>query len=134
MRTFLDSGVLMTAWKGKEPEMRAAMQIMDDTRRTFVTSELVKLELLPKPAFFTMRKETKFYAEHFAKAVQTELLSHELCRSAFLIAEKHGLAAVDALHVAAAIKLGAEEFITTESPGKPLFRVNEIKIIPLHAA
>ena len=34
----------------------------------------------------------------------------------------------------AAMKLGTEEFITTELPGKPLFRVVGIRVTTLHAA
>jgi hypothetical protein len=49
------------------------------------------------------------------------------------LAKKHGLAAVDALHLASAIRQKAEEFITTELPGKPVFRVAGVKVVSLHA-
>ena len=49
------------------------------------------------------------------------------------LAEKYGLAAVDALHIAAAVRLGAEEFYTSERPGKPMFPVKELKIVSLHS-
>jgi hypothetical protein len=39
-----------------------------------------------------------------------------------------GLAALDALHLAAAVSTGAEEFITTEKPGKPLYRATDIRV------
>ena len=48
-------------------------------------------------------------------------------------AEKYGLAALDALHIAAALRSGAEEFYTSEKPGKSMFRVKELKIISLHS-
>jgi predicted nucleic acid-binding protein len=44
-------------------------------------------------------------------------------------AEKFGLSALDSLHVAAAISASADEFITTEKPGKPLHRVRDFRII-----
>lgn len=46
-------------------------------------------------------------------------------------AEKFGLGALDALHIAAAISAGVDEFITTEKPGKPLHRVKGIRVISI---
>jgi len=40
---------------------------------------------------------------------------------------------LDALQIAAAVRLGAKEFYTSEKPGKPIFRVNEQRIISLHS-
>ena len=45
-RTFLDSGVLLTAWRGKEC-CEQALAVMEDAGREFCTAQLVKLELLP---------------------------------------------------------------------------------------
>jgi predicted nucleic acid-binding protein len=132
LKTFLDSGVLLTAWRGKEAE--AALAIMDDAQRQFYTSQLVKLDLLPKPAFFKQEAEMEFYETHFDAVKGEEPLSKELGRAADALARRYGIAAVDALHVAAAIRQGAEEFITTEKPGKPIFRVKEISVISLHAS
>ena len=131
MRTFLDSGVLLTAWRGRQAQAEAALAIMEDRDREFFTSQLVELELMPKPAFFGQRDEIAFYQTHFAAAKGREMLSAVLGQSADRLARRYGLAAVDALHVAAAIRQRAEEFITTEKAGKPLFRVREIRVISL---
>ena len=48
IRTFLDSGVLLTAWKGRDAA--TAISVMEDADREFVTAQMVKLELIPKPA------------------------------------------------------------------------------------
>ncbi len=106
---------------------------MEDGRREFCTSELVKLELLPKPAFFRQRAEVEFYETHFRAAVATQELDRELGREAMELARRHGIAAMDALHLAAAIRLGAEEFFTAEKPGKPMFRARGIKVKSIHA-
>ena len=45
-----------------------------------------------------------------------------------------GLAAGDALNLAVAIELGAAEFVTTETTGKAMFRVKQIRVISLPAA
>jgi hypothetical protein len=126
VRTFLDSGVLLTAWRGRDAE--AALAVMEDSNRQFCTSQLVKLELLPKPAFFKQEAESEFYMTHFRATIAEEPLTTELCEQATKMACQYGIAAMDALHLAAAIRLGAKEFITAEKPGKPIFRVSAITV------
>jgi hypothetical protein len=106
---------------------------MEDGTREFFTSEAVKLELLPKPTFEKRRAEVEFYNAHFSDAEASEPFSAELGRDALSLAKKFGLAAMDALHLASAIRQGADEFITSESPGKPVFRVAGIKVVSLHS-
>lgn len=106
---------------------------MEDATREFFTSDAVKLELLPKPVFEKRRMEVEFYNAHFSDAADSEPFSRELGAAALALAKKHGLAAMDALHLASAIRQGADEFITSELPGKPMFRVGSIKVVSLHA-
>ena len=135
MKTFLDSGALLTAWRGGlSPGSRAALAIMADDQREFFTCDNVKLELLPKPAFEKRRVEAEFYHEHFDSAAATEPFSQELGNAALALAKKYGLSAGDALNLASALRQGAEEFITSESPGKPIFRVTGIKVVSINAA
>lgn len=47
------------------------------------------------------------------------------------MASRYGLAAMDALHVAAALSVGAEELIATERSTKPMHRVADIRIVSL---
>jgi hypothetical protein len=133
-KTFLDSGVLLTAWKGKADDARAALSIMEDENREFYTSQMVKLELLPKPSFYRQRLETEFYNTHFNFTRRDEPLSEQLGTEAFRLAANYGLAAADALNLAAAMRMGVEEFVTTEIPGKPPFRVSELQVTSLHTA
>lgn len=126
MKTFLDSGVLLTAWRGADAAI--AISIIEDPAREFYTSDLVKLELLPKPACFKNHLEVGFYEMFFKAAKASEPLSPALGRHADRLARRYGLAALDALHIAAAIRQGAKEFITTESETKPLHRVTEIRV------
>jgi predicted nucleic acid-binding protein len=130
VKTFLDAGVLLTAWRGRDGE--TALAVMEDPSRQFYTSQMVKLELLPKAAFFKQEAEIEFYQTHFRAAKGEEPLSRELGKKADEIARQYGLAAVDALHLAAAIRQGAEEFITAEKPGKPMFRVRGIHVKSIH--
>jgi predicted nucleic acid-binding protein len=131
VKTFLDSGVLLTAWRGKDAQ--AALAVMEDPSRQFYTSQLVKLELLPKPVYFKLLGEIEFYQTHFRSTKGEEPLSRELGETAVELACRHGLAAMDALHLAAAIRQGAQEFVTAEKPGKPMFRVRGIAVRSIHA-
>jgi len=131
LRTFLDSGVLLTAWKGKDAAV--ALSVMEDASREFCTAYMVKLELLPKPIFHKQAGEVGFYKTHWDRVKGEEPMSKELAHEAFDLAKRYGLAAADALNVAAAIRQGAQEFITSEMPGKPLFRVKELAVTSLQA-
>jgi predicted nucleic acid-binding protein len=132
LKTFLDSGVLLTAWRGtSSPEADSARSLMADEARQFVSAENVRLELVPKPVFEKRRTEVEFYSEHFNAAAAIEPFSGELGQEAFALAKRYGLAAGDALNLAAAIRLGADEFITSEMPGKPMFRVAGIRVLSL---
>jgi predicted nucleic acid-binding protein len=48
------------------------------------------------------------------------------------IARSFGLAAMDSLHVAAAVLSGAEELVTTERASKPIHRVQGIRVTSIH--
>ena len=133
MKTFCDSGVLLTAWKRGEHHERAVSLLADDAR-DFVTCDNVRLELLPKPAFEKRHAEIEFYHEHFQNVSACEPFSEALGQAALTLAKKYGLSAGDALNLASAIRLGADEFVTSELPGKPMFRVAGIKIRSLHAS
>ena len=58
-------------------------------------------------------------------------VSEALIAQAYADACTFGLAALDALHLTFAKAGGAEEFITTENPSQPLFRVTGIVVTPL---
>jgi predicted nucleic acid-binding protein len=129
-KTFLDSGVLISAHRG-EPEIRGrALSLLDDPGREFVTSDFVRLELLPKAVFNRRSEEVLFY-ETFFSAAKRQPISRRLLETAFSEASRWGLSATDALHVAAAKMKGCKELHTTEAETKPLHRVKGIKIISL---
>jgi len=60
-------------------------------------------------------------------------LTTEIVAAALKEATRHGVSAVDALHLASAAAVKADLFVTTERPPKPLHRsmlVNIISISP----
>jgi predicted nucleic acid-binding protein len=134
VRTFLDSGVVMTAWKiANQREAELALAVIDDDSRQPLTSEMVRLELLPKAIFFKRAEEVSFYEEIFSRC-ECDRIDDALYASAFDFAKRYGLAAADAFNIASAVRLDAAEFVTTELPGKALFRVKETKVVTVHAA
>jgi predicted nucleic acid-binding protein len=132
VRTFLDSGVLLHAWRG-ESLSRAALELLDDDRREFYTSQMVRLELVPKPRFEKKLAEIAFYEAHFADCAACEPLSEALGSEAERLGVRYGLAGPDALQIATALRHKVEEFYTSEKPGKPMFRVKDVKVISLHS-
>ena len=122
-RTFLDADVLINAFRGIGPVAVTAQAIIDDPDREFVASDILRLELLPKPHFFGRTTEERFYEDFFAAAVECAESSAALVQAAEMEAKTCGLAAADALHITAAKELSAQEFITAEKPTSALFRV-----------
>jgi hypothetical protein len=130
LKTFLDSGVLLHGWR-ETALSGVAMQIIDDRTREFFTAQMVRLELLPKARFEKHPREIAFYEAHFSDCKASEPLSEALGSDAEKLAARYGLAGPDALQLSAAIRQGVEEFYTSEKPGKPMFRVREIKVVSL---
>jgi predicted nucleic acid-binding protein len=128
-RTFIDAGVLMRAFRGEEDLAEVPLEVLDDPTRDFVTSDFVRLEVLPKPVCYRQDDEREFYESFFAGAKRTVHSSRALVQEAQYEAEQVGLNAVDALHVAAAKRARCAELVTTEKSTKPLFRVQGLAII-----
>ncbi|MEM6352808.1 MAG: hypothetical protein AAF766_18795 [Cyanobacteria bacterium P01_D01_bin.14] len=79
------------------------------------------------------QSEQAFYQAYFEAVAHWAANLENVIGQAYQISCKYGLAAMDALHIASAVPVGAEAFITTESPTKPMFRVQEITVRPLMA-
>lgn len=126
-RTYVDANLLIAAWHGRDDAGIQAIEILDDPARTLVVSDALWLEVLPKPLYFRRNDESGFYQDIFARAerIAWRIDALEQARS---VAERYGIAAMDAIHVAIAIAAGVDEFVSAEKPDKPMFRVAEIKM------
>ncbi len=127
-RTFLDAGVLIAAARGSSNIAVRAHAFLDDQERSFVASDYLRMEVLPKALYHRQSQEVLLYERFFSRAVHIVPPSVSLMLQAYTEACTFGLAALDAFHIAAAKFSGAEEFITTERPTTPLFRVTGIII------
>jgi len=130
-KTYLDAGVLIAAVRGRDEVAARAMQVLDDPDREFVSSAFLKLEVLPKAVYGKRQPEVEFYETFFAAVRHWAKTLTRIVEKARQHANTHGLGAMDALHVAAAISVGADELVTTEKPEKPIHRVTEVKVISL---
>lgn len=131
-KTFVDSGVLLTAFRGLEPDSEDAFRILEDPDREFVSSIFVRLELLPKPVFFGNEEEIEFYEAFFQAALHWVDFSDELLEATLEEAKECGMAAMDAIHVVAAGSAGCDELVTTEKSSRPMHRSSLVKVVCIH--
>lgn len=59
-KTYIDSGVLITAFRGVQSASIRANTILNDGNREFVSSQFVKLEVLPKAIYHNQQDEAEF--------------------------------------------------------------------------
>ncbi len=128
MRTFIDSGVLITAWRGNPAQKIKALTIIADLNRIFISSRFVKLEVLPKPTWYNNKLEVQFYQDFFDTVSEWVDDCDQLADEALRIGSLYGLGGMDALHVAAAIASQADELITTERVTSPLLRAQGVLV------
>jgi predicted nucleic acid-binding protein len=130
-KTYIDSGVLINAFRGTTEVSLKATQILDDPTREFASSPFVKLEALPKAIYNKQQEEAEFYEVFFAAITHWASDLEQIFKTADHIARTYGLAGMDALHVAAALSIGVDELVTTERTTKPMHRVTEVQIISI---
>jgi predicted nucleic acid-binding protein len=129
LRTYVDSGVLIWAAHGVSRNAEVALRFVSDPMREYVTSDYIRLEVIPKATFHANRSELEFYETFFRANIRCIPASESLVRSAMTEGCNTGISGIDALHIACAIFAGAEEFITTEKTTKPIHRTSLIKVI-----
>jgi predicted nucleic acid-binding protein len=127
--SFIDSGVLIAAARGNSLRSQKALDILADSDRIFGSSIFVRLEILPKSVCYKQTLEQEFYESFFEGVVHWICDLDTLTQLAYELACTYGLSGFDALNVAAATLLKADEFITTEKPTKPMYRVPRIQFV-----
>lgn len=126
-RTYIDANLLIAAFRGEGELGQRAIEIFDDPNRALVVSDAVWLEVLPKPRHEKRNEEAAFYEAVFDQSERVKWSTDTLYR-AHDLAEKHGIAAMDAIHVATAMDAGVDEFVTAEKATKPMFRIEELRM------
>ena len=132
MKTCVNANTLITAFRSDHPAADEALALLGDPDRTFMASAYLRLETLRKPLFYRRADEIAFMETYFAGVSLWVPTDDALVIRALDLAARLDLGAMDALHAAAALQGGAEVFVTTERPTKPLFRVPGLNTISLH--
>jgi hypothetical protein len=123
--------VLIAAVRGDPTQARVAFDMIANPEREIVASTFLRLEVLPKALFHQRTAEIEFYQSVFARVVAWADSSDALIAVAEREASRLGLSALDALHLAAALVLDADELITTEGTGKPMHRTTSLRVVAI---
>ncbi|HEX9002815.1 MAG TPA: hypothetical protein VGB07_23105 [Blastocatellia bacterium] len=129
MKTFIDPGVLMTAWRGQGTEQKRALAVLNDPRREFVSSPFVQLEVLPGACYHQQQDEIEFYGAFFARVQFWVTDCDQIAADALDVACRFGLGPMESVHLAAALLAGAAEFVTAARPPSPFSRVTGIAVL-----
>jgi|SRR5882724_315108 len=132
VRTYIDVGVLIAALRGESSIAATALSFLYDPLRDYVTSDYVKIELLPKCIFHKNEDERRFYEEFFDSSQIRVPNTNDLLALAIEEGGRTGISGIDAIHVACALVAQAEEFITSEGETKPIHRASGIKVISIN--
>ncbi len=126
--TFVDTGVLLAAYRGEPQQREPSLAILSDPLRSFVASEFLYMETMPKAIYHRNKREIAFYRAYFDK-VHIFINDVEAIVSVALDqCERCGLAAMDAMHIAAAYLAGAEVLLTLERTEKPIYRTSLVRV------
>ncbi len=109
IRTFIDAGVLIYAARSHGDIAERAFQIIEDENREFASSIFLKLEVLPKAIYNQQSSEVKFYETFFDEVSYWATELDSIIEAAYKESSQFGLGAMDALHIAAAVSVGATE-------------------------
>ena len=77
-RTFLDAGILIAAIRGTPEIAERALALLDEPEHGFVSSDFVRLEVLPKAVYFRHTAAATFYRAYFASVTDMVPMSQTL--------------------------------------------------------
>lgn len=130
--TFVDSGVLITAARGQDISLKLrALTLLTEPHREFASSRFVWLEVMPKAVWSNNLSEQNLYESFFNAVTHWPNDYAAVIALAEQEATAAGLGSLDALHIAAARLLRADELVTIEKATKSIHRTQSIKVISL---
>lgn len=132
IKTYLDANILIAAFRSDHTAALAATAVLGDLNRSFVASQYLRLETLRKRLFYRREDEIAFMETYFAAVSHWVPTDDGLIAQALELASALDLGAMDALHAAAALQGGAQEFVTSERPSKPLCRIPGLRVVSIH--
>ena len=132
IRTYVDSGLLIAAARGGGVlGMRALAVLRDNGAREFVSSDYVRMEVLPKPVYFGREAELRFYSAYFSTVSEWLKFDVSHLEAAFQEACRAGLQSYDAIHVTVAAISRCDELVTTEKPTAAIHRTTLVRTVSI---
>ena len=128
IRTYVDSCVYIDAWSGAEPDRTKARSFFADPNREFISSNFVRLEPLPKPTTKGYPDELRFYERLFLLVSGWVPATDTIIDEAIAVASDCDTSGIDSIHIAATVVGMADEFVTTESDTKPMFKEKRLRV------
>ena len=132
IRTYVDANILITAFRGNDAGTDAAIRILGEPGRQFVSSPFLRLETLRKPLFYDRSDELDFMESYFAEVSEWICADDAQVQQALSLAGRYDPGGMDALHIAAAVTGNVDEFVTLEKPSKPMCQITEINVVSLY--
>lgn len=131
-RPFLDSSILVTAFHATKPLHEKAVEILGSEDLIFLSTSLVELELTQPQFSPGQKEEADFHLDYMTNFVSERLeVTEDIVVSGLQTARLTQAAGLDAMHLTCAIEMNADQFITAEKPGKPMYREKRIPVVYL---
>ena len=120
---------LIAASRNDQPNSEGALRLLASNRRRFLTSVFVRLEVFPTVAYHGFSLQRAMTQEFFMDpTLEWAPDLNAIVRVGTELAETYNTSPLDSLHLAAAILLRADEFATTEKPGRAMYRVPDLNV------
>ncbi len=83
IRTYIDSSILIAVIRGPVQYSENALNVLRSPNRSYVISDIVRLEVLPKAIFHRRELEEQFYERFVASVIEEIATTPELVSAAF---------------------------------------------------
>jgi predicted nucleic acid-binding protein len=127
-RTYVDGGVLIRAARGDASLSEPAIEVLCDPEREFVSSVLVRLEVLPRAE---RPSEVEFYETYFKQVAVWAPIEPYLLTTAVEEAQSSGVSPLDAIHLVLAASAGCHELVTAEKAGAAIYGTKRVPVVGL---
>jgi predicted nucleic acid-binding protein len=127
-RTYVDAGVLVTAARGSASLSEPAIRVLCDPEREFVSSLLVRLEVLPRAL---NDSELEFYETYFQQVAIWAPFDTYLLTAAIEEAQSSGVSPLEAIHLVLATATGCQELVTADKPDAPIYATKRLPVVGL---
>lgn len=135
MRTYLDTGVFIRAHRSDDRITKErARALIYDEGRTIVGSSMLDLELLPTARSHGGARELAAMQILLSAIAEKTDIDPDLVSRAIEIGVDTGTSGADAIHMAAADRLAAVEFVTSEKEDKPMYQCTHVIVTSIEYA